>query len=369
MKNSCFLFALLALAPLARAVGPGDVPTPGVSLPHATLYMARGILETTGVTATSLPFTYDGTTVAAGETIKFVWVVPQSGVALDRSTPPFTFAADGTLQPSETIATVAWAALGAADQAGNGYALDADGYPVGGGLWVENGGGLQATMPVYWPDSVEVPVFGSAYLYIVTFDSRTLTPGGTAMVAAEPNLTEAKAPTPLTAWSATLCASVALPAVGSPTGPMVILNMPEDYESGTTLVAVNKPTTVPAPITELTVDGETLTDPAAIEAALKPAISGMSLAQGGGTPTLSLTLSPAQAPDITTYTLETADALDGTWVPFDTFLQEKGLANSDAMRYTKWRINEEGVVSIPLFNDTTRFYRLRGDRNLQGETR
>ena len=360
MKNSCFLFALLALAPLANAVGPDDPPTLGGSSatpPVLQVYLLRNAVSG-DTTLSSSPFTYaDGRTLAVGEMIKFVYVIPDPGVSF--SDIPFSFSADGTLVPGDNVRACVWAVVGNEASTNHGYRLDADGYPIGMG-----GAESIFTMPICWPQTETFPADCSLYyLYAITFDSRTVNPETGESAPAEADQKSDKAPIPLGAWSATMLYRFR----GTTTGlPSVFVNLPFE---GSGYVAIATPSKQTSPLSAIEVAGETLTDPAAIEAALKPAIAGMTLAQEGGTPTLSLTLSPAQAPDITTYTLETTDALDGTWVPFDTFLQEKGLANSDAMHYTKWRIKEEGVVSIPIFDDTTRFYRLKGDKNLQGETR
>lgn len=363
MKNSCFLFALLALAPLARA-------QIGLST-YAQIMFVRGV--TSGEqTIGSAPLTYaDGSVALPGEQFGFVFAVPKSGIVLSTTATgeevPFAIAADGTLQAKEdNLDVLTWATLATANAAEITQVVGEDGLPAGTWQPLSGGNGEYRLMSFYWPNSAGTRPMRYAYLYCVVFDTRVVDPQtGETTVAVR--ATDGKAPTPLAAYGASFCHRFEATPMGVKN---IAMNLPEGmtfggYSGATTIAAIQET----APLSSIVVAGETLTDPTAIEAALKPAISGMSLAQGGGTPTLSLTLSPAQAPDITTYTLETADALDGTWVPFDTFLQEKGLANSDAMRYTKWRIKEEGVVSIPVFNDTTRFYRLKGDKNLQGETR
>lgn len=311
----------------------------------------------------SLPVAYADGTPAAGEVLAFLYVVPEAGVNFAKTDPPpFTFASDGTVTPGEGVERVVWAALSTGESEGSevspthGVVLGEDGLPVNG--WFMEQMCICATN---WPSSTGEQLPDRAYLYAVHFDTRAVDPVTGDVAVAAPVVSGDKGPAPLSAWGATFCAS--FPSTMGP-GATIYLNLAPDWagmvNGDVQLATAEQPV---APITELVVDGETLTDPDAIAAALAPAASGFAAAEDEeGDPVFTFTFSPARVPGLTTYTLWTSDRLDGGWMTFDALLQQKGLAQSGEVRYTKWRIQKEGSVAIPrLPDEDTRFYRLRGD--------
>lgn len=343
--RSLFVFSLsVALAPLVWA---------------QANYAFRGqFVRNYAGQLTSEPVAYADGTACAGEVLAFLYVVPEAGVTFTaEDTPPFSFASDGSLIPGKGVARLVWGAMGNVATQEHGVTLGADGLPTMG--W--DASGLSDTS-VVWPSAAGVVPSEGAYLYAVQFDTRAADPATGAVSVAEPSLTGDKAPAPLSAWGTTQLYTFRS-TMGPP--PSIYLNLPALPSGNVTLARATRTTTLPA---ELVVDGETLTDPEAIEAALVPAIAGLADAQDAeGNPALSLTLSPAKAPGLTTYTLWTADDLEGEWITFDALLQEKGLATEGEVRYTKWRISKGSQVSIPrLPGENTRFYRLKGD-SAQGE--
>ena len=342
MKRNWSLFALgvLLLAPSAWA-----------EFAYSAYFCREALLEG-GSTLSSLPLAYADGTPAAGETLAFLYVVPEAGVVFtEEDSPPFTFASDGTVTPGEGAARVVWAAMGTVNSPTHGVDLGVDGLPA---LNYVNGIGF---CTANWPAAAGDPP-ATAYLYAVHFDTRAVDPATGEVTVAAPVVSGDKGPAPLSAWGATLCEVFSWPTMGP--GVAEYLNLPYEGEGNVRLAAAGQPV---APITELVVEGETLTDPDAIAAALAPAVSGFAAAEDEeGDPVFTFTFSPAQVPGLTTYTLWTSDRLDGGWMTFDALLQQKGLAQSGGVRYTKWRIQKEGSVAIPrLPDEDTRFYRLRGD--------
>lgn len=342
MKRNWSLFALGALL---------LVPSAWAEFAYSAYFCREALLDD-GSTLSSLPLAYADGTPAAGETLAFLYVVPEAGVAFtEGEPPPFTFASDGTVTPREGAARVVWAAMGDVESPNHGVALGADGLPA---LNYVNGFGF---CTANWPaEAGELPA--TAYLYVIHFDTRAVDPATGEVTVAAPVVSGDKGPAPLSAWGATLCEVFSWPTMGP--GVAEYLNLPYEGEGNVRLAAAEQPV---APITELVVEGETLTDPDAIAAALAPAVSGFAAAEDEeGDPVFTFSFAPARVPEATTYTLWTSDRLDGGWMTFDALLQQKGLAQSGEVRYTKWRIQKEGSVAIPrLPDEDTRFYRLRGD--------
>lgn len=347
----CLALALLA-APIVQAVAPITVRFARVAQNGTPLYD---------------PFVCaDGSTLASGEQIALLFVVPEAGATLSDETPPFSFSADGAIHPAEGVARVVWAAVGSANTSPvhGDLAGDAASETAGimRGAWgAEEGGLLEAISAVcHWPKEAGEYPGSSVSLWMVAFDTRAADPATGEMTVAASDTTAPNGPAGIAAWGAVQCYKG---NPGEATGPVVYANV---SEAGKAVCAAMRYDyfTRPAldrtlaPITTLVVAGETLTDPAAIEAALKPAISGLTVADDA----LSLTLTPPAAGPAATYTLYTATDLGGDWKPLDTLLQEKGLANPGTFRYTMWRISKENQVELPRFpGESARFYRLRCD--------
>ena len=363
--RSLFVFCLSAFVPLAWAqVGPGG-PTTSTSI---QLHFVRDVQLSATETFASVPMTYaDGTTALPGEQLAFVFAVAKVGSSLPTDgTVPFALSADGALVATDDrVEMLVWGAVSTSASTVHSVTIGEDGLPAEGWQPMGGGNGETTVIPIYWPDAAGARPARYAYLYSVLLDTRAVDPvTGGVSVAGEPFVGD-KAPAPLAAYGATWCHRFNAMAMGVAT---LWMNIPEGVSApGTTgtVVAATSATELP---TTLVVDGETLTDPGAIEAALVPAIAGLADAQDAeGNPALSLTLSPAKAPGLTTYTLWTADDLEGEWITFDALLREKGLATEGEVRYTKWRISKGSQVSIPrLPGENTRFYRLKGD-SAQGE--
>ncbi len=361
MKQTLLCLALALLAAPAWAADPSEL-TP------VTLQFFRAQNGVGGeIINFYTPFVYaDGTTLLPGEEVAALFVVHPAGTQIDPSAPvepPFTFTAEGLAHPTADAERIVWAAIPAIDREEHGALIgegEYAGLPITEVGWV---GFLPSTITLscYWPmDGGEFPEDRPVSLWLVTFDTRANDPATGKTAVAPSAATGDHGPAGIRAWGAVCCYVGSLTGAG--TGPVVALNVPEEGKeivgSVTKRFATLAGPTRPADFSTLVVAGETLTDPAAIEAALKPAISGLTVADDA----LSLTLTPPAAGPAATYTLYTATDLDGDWKPLDTLLQEKGLANPGTFRYTMWRISKENQVELPRFpGESARFYRLRCD--------
>ncbi len=319
-----------------------------------------------GEVGASAPMRYaDGTVALPGEQLAFVFAVAKSGTSLPTDSVPFVIAADGSLvATNDNVEILTWGSVTTANSGIHSVTIGNDGYPDV--LWqpLGDGNGSYTTIPVYWPTAAGTRPMRYAYFYSVLLDTRTFDPAtGAVTVAGEPFSSD-YAPTPVSAYGTAYCYRFG----ASPMGLTHLwMDLPETLEppSGAD-ASVAVATRLPELPNTLVVGDETLTDSAAIEAALAPTVSGIAATQDEeGGPAFTFTFSPAQVPGLTTYTLWTSDRLDGGWEPFETFASEKGLALPDGLRYTKWRIQEGVSAVIPrLPDEDTRFYRLRGDINV-----
>ena len=108
-----------------------------------------------------------------------------------------------------------------------------------------------------------------------------------------------------------------------------------------------------AEIKSLVVEGEVRTGDALADY-LTPKVSQFAVSEEG------LTLR-ATAPDVQYYTLYTKATLsDSAWIKFEDYV--KTLDNVDGKYYTRFRIDGESPLKIPVLTDeTSRFYQLRGE--------
>lgn len=372
-KTLKFLTALTALTLASPALAQGTIP----EVTFAKVEASGTIVDE------SAPFAYaDGTTMLPGEEVAAVYVVTQPNVTLNADSEiPFEVAVDGTILPDETVVDrIVWPALGNVAATSRSMTIDEAGalwadwwnniYPLE-GVTVSTRG-----FPCYWPqgESTVLEKGQRIALYLIVFDSRAYGVDGSVAVS-EANVTDAQGPARVFSWGATLVTvSSSIPNSGvlSP----CFVNIGEDagtflgilYENAPLLppVALTRASALPA---SLTVNGETLADVAAIEDALTPAVSGLAASTlPGGTAGLTLTLAPPAAPGLMAYDLWTTDTLGGTWVRFDAFLQQKGLATPSGMRYTRLRIDGVESLQIPqVEGETTRFYQLRAAGSETGE--
>lgn len=329
----------------------------------------------------STPFTYtDGSQLLPGESFACVVVgIPSDAVSsLPSDRPPFSVAADGTVSSIVEGGVVAWANIGQDnDETPHSVVIDADGLPKGD--W--SGTQFQYKHVLcYCPsgikDGLENGSLAYAILYAVVFDTRTVDAETGEVAISAASATAQSGPARIAKWGAITCFAFTKENVGAGTtpGPSAVVAFNVDAEiqesvkvlmgTSVTFVELGGPTTFDiAPIASVVVNGETVTEPAEVEAALRPGVS--SLAQNAATESfpngsLSLGLTPPAAPGLTAYELWTATKLDGTWQPFATVAKEKGLASDGEMRYSRLRIEKEESLEIPLFEgEPTRFYRLR----------
>ena len=334
-----------------------------------------------------------------GEEIAALYVVLKPGVTLGATDdPPFDVAVDGTIIPDTSkVARLVWPAVGNVESDVHGSYLDAPtsltnaGFPVG--QW-NNDRQIAAVvfsyigMDCYWPKNETALGSGETLaLYFIVFDTRVYAPDTGNVSVTVSTAQGKKGPARVAAWNAELCATLAAVPYEGSVPEFYFLNFPDQSAGGETSLGLQMfqvveaykdrpklaplyPTRVPVRPASLTVNGETLTDVAAIEGALSPAVSGLaaSTLPGGGAG-LTLTLAPPAAPGLMAYDLWTTDTLDGNkWVRFDTFLTQKGLATSSGMRYTRLRIDGEESLQIPqVEGETTRFYQLRAAGSETGE--
>ena len=96
----------------------------------------------------------------------------------------------------------------------------------------------------------------------------------------------------------------------------------------------------------------------ALAAYLKPSVNSLTQGIEGGKSVLNLAVT---APDVQYYTLYTKAKLSDTeWTKFEDYL--KTLDNVDGKYYTRFRIDGESPLKIPVLTDeTSRFYQLRGE--------
>ncbi|HIV09662.1 MAG TPA: hypothetical protein IAC79_06085 [Candidatus Spyradenecus faecavium] len=377
-KTLKFLTALAALTLASPAWAQGTIPE--VTFAKVETTAQSGQIE---VVDGSAPFAYaDGTTMLPGEEVAAVYVVTQPNVTLSADSEiPFEVAVDGTILPDETVVDrIVWPALGNVAATSRSMTID-----EAGALWatrwskyspIEGMTVLTRGFPCYWPqgESTALEKGQRIALYLIVFDSRAYGVDGTVAVSV-PNVEDTQGPACVSAWGATLVTvSSSIPNSGvlSP----CFVNIGEDAGTFLGILYENAPLLPPVALTRapalpasLTVNGETLADVAAIEDALTPAVSGLAASTlPGGTAGLTLTLAPPAAPGLMAYDLWTTDTLGGTWVRFDAFLQQKGLATSSGMRYTRLRIDGVESLQIPqVEGETTRFYQLRAAGSETGE--
>lgn len=370
---SVFKKSFCALAALLLAL-------PTLAIP-VSLRFCRVVPSENNYVVISNPFTYtDGSQLLPGESFACVVVgIPSDAVSsLPSDRPPFSVAADGTVSSIVEGGVVAWANIGQDnDETPHSVVIDADGLPKGD--W--SGTQFQYKHVLcYCPsgikDGLENGSLAYAILYAVVFDTRTVDAETGAVAISTASSTAQSGPARIAKWGAITCFEFTKENVGAGTtqGPYAVVafnvadEIKESVESlmGTsvTFVDLGGPTMFDiAPIASVVVNGETVIEPAEVEAALRPGVS--SLAQNAATESfpngsLSLGLTPPAALGLTAYELWTATELDGTWQPFATVAQEKGLASDGEMRYSRLRIEEKESLEIPLFEgDLTRFYRLR----------
>lgn len=127
-----------------------------------------------------------------------------------------------------------------------------------------------------------------------------------------------------------------------------------------------------APITSLTVeiDGtqQTLTR-AELEDYLSPEIASATFVELAAGASLTSTTEAvktlqiqASSTDLVCYTLYTATSLTGEWTTFDALRAEKDVDTVVKKEYTRFRIDGESkTITIPVYDDATRFYQLRMD--------
>ena len=364
-KSFCALAALLLAFPA--------LATP-VSLRFCRIVSSENV-------PVSNPFKYtDGEQLLPGEAFACVVVgIPSNAVfSLPSDRPPFSVAADGTVSSIVEGGVVAWANIGQDnDETPHSVVIDADGLPKGD--W--SGPQFQHKHVLcYCPsgikDGLENGSLAYAILYAVVFDTRTVDAETGEVAISMASSTAQSGPARIAKWGAIPCFAFTKENVGAGTtqGPYaeVAFNVADEIKeyvkglmgTSVTFVDLGGPTMFDiAPIASVVVNGETVTEPAEVEAVLRPGVS--SLAQNAATESfpngsLSLGLTPPAAPGLTAYELWTATELDGTWQPFATVAQEKGLASDGEMRYSRLRIEEKESLEIPLFEgEPTRFYRLR----------
>ena len=370
-KTLKFFTALIALTLASPAWAQGTIP----EVTFAKVEASGTIVDE------SAPFAYaDGTTMLPGEEVAAVYVVTQPNVTLNADSEiPFEVAVDGTILPDETVVDrIVWPALGNVAATSRSMKID-----EAGALWADRWLGYDhptlemhvstRVFPCYWPkgESTSLAEGQRIALYLIVFDSRAYGVDGTVAVV-EANVEDTQGPACVSAWGATLVSvSSSIPNSGM-TSPCFV-NIGEEagtilglVYTGATLLPPIAPTRASVLPATLTVGGETLTETAAIEEALSPAVSGLVVSNDGSG--LTLTLAPPDAPGLMAYDLWTTDALDDTWVRFDEFLTQKGLATSNGMRYTKLRIDREESLQIPqVKGEPTRFYQLRAAGSETGE--
>ncbi len=371
-KSFCALAALLLALP---ALAQGRV-TPEVSGVPSLAFAVRYYQSEAEKTLASAPIRYgaDGSAEMVGEQVAALYVVAKA--LANPEEPPFSVSADGTVtgDAERGVSRIVWVSGGNVTSYKHGTHIGEDGQPQGD--WVARGNYASAlffedvSVDCYWPQGTDEPeTEQSLYLYLLTFDTRSANVDGDISVVGG-ELTASKGPAQVAAWGATYVCKLA----GIPEGPLTAYAVNVEDETLPSIVYKNfvdapNPIHAVAPIASVVVNGETVTDPDVVAAALKPGVS--SLAQNAATDTesfpngsLSLGLTPPEALGLTAYELWTATELDGQWQPFakvaQKVAQEKGLALGDEMRYSRLRIEKEESLEIPLFKgDPTRFYRLR----------
>ena len=358
-KSFCALAALLlALPALAQ----------WSSTPALTFVRVKGGEKVSG------PVCYaDETPLSKGDYISPLYVLSADQLTED-SDLPFTVSSDGTVTPVNPETTrLVWASVGSSAPEAQ-FKL-----PMDKGLPTEGWGAAgtvsdvtyeQVQMSCSWPtdaDGGQLAPYTYYSLYLLAFDTRTSDAAGAVSAGGKQ----------VYAWSATFVNS----SMSMPTGlsSVYALNVPEDKRSELvglfpslpvaptrfvdTTSASSQEVELAIPCGDVSVDGQPATSVEAAEVALTPGVA--SMAQNGPSEdfpngSLSLGLTPPAALGLTAYELWTATELDGTWQPFATVAQEKGLASDGEMRYSRLRIEEKESLEIPLFEgEPTRFYRLR----------
>ena len=358
-------------------------------------FIRASIGETVYPCSQPLTYSVDGETMLQGEEVAALYVVLKSGVTLSATDdPPFDVAVDGTIIPdTDKVARLVWPAVGNVESDVHGSYLDAPtsltnaGFPVG--QWT-NDRQISSVLfsyiglDCYWPKNEKALEAGQTLaLYFIVFDTRVYAPETGNVSVTVSTAQGEKGPARVSAWNAELCATLAAVPYEGSVPEFYFLNIPDQSAGEETSLGLQMfqvveayknrpkltplyPTRVPTLPATLTVNGEALTDVAAIEEALSPAVSGLVVAKDGSG--LTLTLAPPDASGLMAYDLWTTDKLDGTWVRFDEFLTQKGLATSDGMRYTKLRIDREESLQIrQLKGEPTRFYQLRAAGSETGE--
>lgn len=352
-----------------------------------------------GMATASAPHCYeDGTPLLPNSAVYALFVVPREGQTLGADEIPFSINTDCSVTCGEKVAQAVWANLSTAssDAQSQGLCLgegEFQGLP-GTDEWATFHFGqvlsiTAADTTYFWPESAgQMP---TCFVYAVVFDTRAVNPSDGAIVSVDGSPIHRNGrplPTQIVGWGAAqVCQLMQRDPNAIPAQPKeAYIGLPEDLKTALASAADNylhidfdaigplnvaKSATLPTAVE--TADGSVL-EGAALEDALSPAVSGMlasviSGEDGVETPALTLTVAPPDLQGVATYTLWTTATLDGEWMPFDTFLhQQKGLATSDGMRYTKLRIDREESLQIPqVKGEPTRFYQLRAAGSETGE--
>ena len=388
-KTLKFLTALIALT----------LATPALAQESVTFRWVREVnTGFAGMATASAPHCYeDGTPLLPNSAVYALFVVPREGQTLGADEIPFSINTDCSVTCGEKVAQAVWANLSTAlsDAQSQGLCLgegEFQGLP-GTDEWAPFRFGqvlsiTAADTTYFWPESAgQMP---TCFVYAVVFDTRAVNPSDGAIVSVDGSPIHSNGrplPTQIVGWGAAqVCQLMQRDPNAVPPQPKeAYIGLPEDLRTALAAVAaklnipdfaaigplnVAKSATLPTAVE--TADGSVL-EGAALEDALSPAVSGMlasviSGEDGVETPALTLTVAPPDLPGFATYTLWTTATLDGEWMPFDTFLQQKGLATSDGMRYTKLRIDREESLQIPqVKGEPTCFYQLRAAGSETGE--
>ena len=192
---------------------------------------------------------------------------------------------------------------------------------------------------------------GYDYLYLVAMDTRSgegicegkpyhVKSYAMALCKGDASTSSISYETPLRSW-----------AVGWNSSTSIVVGQPGRYIAWQPVSAIES-LVVTQDGAQVTLTGDELA------AYLKPSVNSLTQGIEDGEPVLNLAVT---APDVQYYTLYTKAKLSDTeWTKFEDYL--KTLDNADGKYYTRFRIDGESPLKIPVLTDeTSRFYQLRGE--------
>ena len=274
------------------------------------------------------------------------------------STPSVTIDAAGQIILGENALGAAWQSLGIGSSYKTYITVNAS-LPGVPGQIMQYGGSAAASLygfSAYF--TVNVPGTGGyLYCYLVALDTRT----GLGVCAGTP--------THVARYAMTLChyssgqSNIPTGTTGSSRRNFVVTGTTGSTSSGQTLAwpgydlgwqsaSAIESLAVTQNGTQVTLTGDELA------AYLKPSVNSLTQGIEDGQSVLNLAVT---APDVQYYTLYTKAKLsDAEWTKFEDYV--KTLDNVDGKYYTRFRIDGESPLKIPVLTDeTSRFYQLRGE--------